>query len=258
MKANEGHNREEIADTLWNYVGLSAGLYGSEIVNFTNTTLNKLENLQCELGRWILKVNRGIPNAAVRGELGWSCIKTKVASRKLNYLNRFLDLKDTNWTKMIYKHLVTNNIDTKWRLNIRILKGEIGFNRNEHKLNTLIRNWQIDNWKHEIENKKTLKLYKRQWKGIFRSYIDGSEEARAFFGVLNDSFVAHAWNEKKEPCPICLKSNWDDIHALFGCSGMVNDETVKKIIDEFGDLCGKSINTQSSFIEALQKFIKVQ
>ena len=67
----------------------------------------------------------------------------------------------------------------------------------------------------------------------------------------------HAWNEKKEPCPICLQSNWDDIHALFGCSGMVNDETVKKIIDEFGDLCGKSIHTQSSFIEALQEFIKV-
>ena len=84
------------------------------------------------------------------------CIKTKVASRKLNYLNRFLDLKDTNWTKMIYKHLVTNNIDTKWRLNIRILKGEIGFNRNEHKLNTLIRNWQIDNWKHEIENSEII------------------------------------------------------------------------------------------------------
>ena len=102
MKANEGHNREEIADTLWNYVGLNARLHDSEIVNFTNTTLNKLENLQCEVGRWILKVNRGIPNTAVRGELGWSCIKTKVAGRKLNYLNRILDLiKDTNWTKMI-------------------------------------------------------------------------------------------------------------------------------------------------------------
>ena len=158
---------------------------------------------------------------------------------------------------MIYKQLVTNNIDTKWRLNIRNLKGEIGFNRNEHKLNTLIRNWQIDNWKHEIENKKTLKLYKRQWEGKFRSYIDGSEEARAFFGVLTDSFVAHAWNKKKEPCPICLQCNWDDIHALFGCSGMVNDETVKKNFDEFGNLCGKSINTQSSFIEALQEFITV-
>ena len=57
MKANEGNNRKEIADTLWNYVGLNAGLYGSEIVNFTNTTLNKLEYLQCELGKWILKVN---------------------------------------------------------------------------------------------------------------------------------------------------------------------------------------------------------
>ena len=93
-------------------------------------------------------------------------------------------------------------------------------------------------------------------KVTFRSYIDGSEEARAFFGVLTDSFVPHAWNEKKEPCPICLQSNWDDIHAPFGCSGMVNDETVKKIIDEFGVLCGKSINTQSSFIEGFTRIHK--
>ena len=108
-----------------------------------------------------------------------------------------------------------------------------------------------------IDRLKTLKLYKRQWEGKFRSYIDGSDEARAFFYVLTDSFVAHAWNEKKEPCPLCLQSNWDDICALFGCSGMVNDETVKKIIDEFGDLCGKSIDTLSSFLEALQEFITV-
>ena len=32
---------------------------------------------------------------------------------------------------------------------------------------------------------------------------------------------------------------------------------LKKIIDEFGDLCGKLIDTQSSFLEALQEFITV-
>ena len=138
-----------------------------------------------------------------------------MADRSLKYFIRILE--EGNWAKMVYSHLVENNIDTDWRVYIRKLKGEIGFNRGKKGMSKLVREWQIKSWKKDIDSKKSLKLYKRDWTGRLNTYIDGSEEAKAFFGVVTNSLVGKMWNEKRSPCPVCKAVGWDDIHALYGC-----------------------------------------
>ena len=44
------------------------------------------------MGRWLIHANKGIPNVAIQGELGWTNIYTKIAMRKLDYAKRILQL----------------------------------------------------------------------------------------------------------------------------------------------------------------------
>ena len=57
------------------------------------------------MGRWLIHANRGIPNVAFRGELGWTNIYTKIAMRKLDYAKRILQLNENNWTRLIFEYL---------------------------------------------------------------------------------------------------------------------------------------------------------
>ena len=57
------------------------------------------------MGRWLIHANRGIPNVAIRGELGWTNIYTKIAMRKLDYAKRILQLNENNWTRLIFEYL---------------------------------------------------------------------------------------------------------------------------------------------------------
>ena len=98
-----------------------------DCIGVTNTTPDKLEGIQCDrdLGR-----SRGIPNAAVKGELRWANIRTLTADRSLKYFIRIFNLVEGNWAKMVYSHLglVENNIDTEWRISGN-QKVKLGFNR---------------------------------------------------------------------------------------------------------------------------------
>ena len=99
MKSVEGYSRKEEGDALWNYVGINSCLYGCEVSSITKGGLKKLESINCEMGRWLLKVNRGIPNVAIQGELGWTDIYTKIAIRKLEYAERVQNMYKDNWVR---------------------------------------------------------------------------------------------------------------------------------------------------------------
>ena len=78
------------------YVGLGGSLFSSEVTCMTKDGIQKIENIHNEMGRWLIHANKGIPNVAIQGELGWTNIYTKIAMRKLNYAKRILQLNG-NW-----------------------------------------------------------------------------------------------------------------------------------------------------------------
>ena len=61
-------------------------LFGSESWYLTDTSLEKLENFQCTLGKKILRLSRFHSNANVLIRLDWPSMRARVLIRKLNYL----------------------------------------------------------------------------------------------------------------------------------------------------------------------------
>ena len=106
MKTTEGYDRKEIVDALWNYVGLGGSLFSSEVTCMTKEGIQKIENIHNEMGRWLIHANKGIHNVAIRGELGWTNIYTKIAVRKLDYSKRILQLNENNWTRSIFEYII--------------------------------------------------------------------------------------------------------------------------------------------------------
>ncbi len=65
--ASESINRIWTADALWKGAAKPTILYASEVLKINKTEMKKIESLQGEMGRWILKGNGGMPNAGIRG-----------------------------------------------------------------------------------------------------------------------------------------------------------------------------------------------
>ena len=161
MKTTEGYDRKEIGDALWNYVGLGGSLFSCEVACFTKEGIKKIENIHNEMGRWLIHANRGIPNVAIRGELGWTNIYTKIAMRKLDYAKRILQLNENNWMRLIFEYIIQQDICTKWRKEILNLRINMEINNNE-SIRSQILGWHEKEWIKEVEEKSTLKYYNKK------------------------------------------------------------------------------------------------
>ena len=67
---------------------------------------------------------------------------------------------------------------------------------------------------------------------------------------MTNSLVGKMWNEKRSPCPVCKAVGWDDIHALYGCVCLSDDEVKVELNKEVsdnkdGDLCWYIFNCDS-------------
>ena len=196
MKTTEGYDRKEIGDALWNYVGLGGSLFSCEVACLTKKGIQKIENIHNEMGRWLIHASRGIPNVAIRGELGWTNIYTKIAMRKLDYAKRILQLNENNWTRLIFEYIIQQDICTKWRKEILNLRINMEINNNE-SIRSQILGWHEKEWIKEVEEKSTLKYYNKKWTGKSKKYLNGSGESQAFFKFVTNSLVGRIWDVKK-------------------------------------------------------------
>jgi hypothetical protein len=79
-------------------------------------TIKRLENLQHQMARSILKAARNTPIAALLGDLGWCPIQDIHNQRKVKYFSRLLDLDLHRWPKLLLNALMTfYNNDTTLR-----------------------------------------------------------------------------------------------------------------------------------------------
>lgn len=178
-----------IGKVYWKSVCLPSILYGTNILNFTETEINKLQIIENSVYRQILGAPKYAQTCTLRGEVGASSMKTRIIEGRLLYLKSIIEpyctrnqnnitreennrnslvkeiLRRTkanylNWMKTTTKYLETIKLTYN---NIKALKsGEI---KNK------IKEWDSDQWKTEVQEKSSLQIYK-----IFKLSISSEDE----------------------------------------------------------------------------------
>ena len=87
---------------MWENVAIPSILYGSESLPIPMTTIEKLQTIQINVGKWILGVPRSTVNTFALLELGFKPMLTRIAVAKLNF---YLKIKSEDGCQLTKKCL---------------------------------------------------------------------------------------------------------------------------------------------------------
>ena len=81
-------HRVMLGKTYWKGVALPSALYGAEVIDMKGEEIDKLQQAENTAMRRILKAPKWTAQAAIRGEIGISNVKARIARSRLLYLRR--------------------------------------------------------------------------------------------------------------------------------------------------------------------------
>lgn len=95
-------NRVYYGDILWKTIALPTINYACAIwVDSSKQDTDKIENLQLQMARYILKASRNTPKEALYGDLGWVPIKVSQDALRVKYLNHLLSMDKHRWSNLM-------------------------------------------------------------------------------------------------------------------------------------------------------------
>ena len=89
-------DRGEAIKVCWENVALPSILFGCETTNFSKKTIEKLEQIQCQVAKLCLGVRWDTSGLGSRVETGMMSMSSRIMTRQLNYLNSILKRPNGN------------------------------------------------------------------------------------------------------------------------------------------------------------------
>ena len=156
-------NKLLIGKTYWKSVVLPSILFGSAVICWTNTELDKFQRKENEVWRKVLGAPGYTPLVAMRGDIGVSNILTRDIKSKLRYVQGILVGNNE-----ILKRILGNVISQNFKYGKKLLNyvNMIGINQvnditnmSESDLSRKIDAWMRGEWRQELNSKSTLSIY---------------------------------------------------------------------------------------------------
>jgi hypothetical protein len=120
IDVHEDFNRVYYGDILWKSLALPSINYACAISSYSASDYKKLEGLQYQMARSILKAPRNTPSMSLLGDLGWETIEAIHNRFKIKYYSRLQNMDAHRWPKLLFnatfiiKDHVTNKLRWKW------------------------------------------------------------------------------------------------------------------------------------------------
>ena len=152
-----------IGKTYWKNVALPAILYGSSVVNFTETEIKKLQQIENGVGRKILGAPKYAAVATLRGEIGMSEMRSRIAGARLRYVKGIEEGKNELLKKIV--EVMREDESNKWMKETKRNMSEVGVNeRNfwrmeKREIKNKEREMDSKRWEEEIKGKSSLEIY---------------------------------------------------------------------------------------------------
>ena len=229
-------------------------------VSESQSDINRIESLQLQMARYILKAPRNTPREALYGELGWTpmCVGQNVF--RVKYLSSILNMKAHRWPKLLLNAMLCLNCDfntLRFRFLNCVKKSMTSFGL-EHIMNDVCTNGMTSNpyWANPIK-KLSDDIFAKQWyeemcqKSSLTDYVMFKNEPVLECYLLDstdfngaclkfklrsntlplDRRISRWTPDNDGTCKLCNKDIEDIRHFLFIC------DALKEIrIDEFKKL----------------------
>ncbi|XP_050714164.1 uncharacterized protein LOC126997158 [Eriocheir sinensis] len=212
--------------TYWKNVALPSILYGVNIINITKTDIKKLQRIENEVYRKILRAPMYAQEAALRGEIGSSSVKNRIREGQWKYL-RYVLVEGNDLVRRVGEEMIEKR-QSRWvkdLLNeLRATEGLSVSVRNETKESIKQRMRELDTreWKRQMNEKASLKIY-RKW----RQELGGQEEvytnnqaSEVLFRCRTNNMQLKDRNRHRQEetkCDMCEAEHEDLRHFLLWC-----------------------------------------
>ena len=226
-------NKVLIGKTYWKSVALPSILYGTNVINLTDTEIEKLQRTENSVYRKILGGVKSTARAALRGDIGASEMKTRLITNKLQYINTMY-----NGKKGILKTIISDiqEKSNKWWKTIEKYLTETGTTIHTIKTSTkkeikeIMKKWDTEKWEEEVDSKSSLALYKNYKKVIKEEEVyDNTFASVLLFRARTGTLGVNRQNRHvggDTNCYYCKDIEENLIHLMLDCP-QYNKERIK-------------------------------
>ena len=241
-------NRVYFGDLLWRTIGLPTINYAcSTWICGSQADVNKLENLQYQMARYILKIPTNTAKGAIYGDLGWNTLSSIQDTQRVGYFYRLVHMNQDRWPKLLFNVMfntyLRNNGNLRWKwlscIHTYLTKNGLDhlFNNftfnNEHERNwfhtykTINKSIESNDWIKCITDKTSLNNYTlfKHDKYLEPYLLDKTDfkganlKFRARTNTIQIDYNIRSWAKTNDGiCRLCNDGYKEDItHFLFTC-----------------------------------------
>lgn len=256
INEQDDFNRVYYGDILWKSLGLPSINYACSIwVPGGNSDIKRLENVQMQMAKAILKAPRNMTKEAMYGELGWDSIASIQDKVRLSFVDRLFKMSNNRWPKLLFNalyHTMNENgkLQWKWLDHNKQSLSRCGmdhmFNNTppqDHAwLSTFKKNLQqveINDWRKSALSKSSLCFYMsiKQVPSLEKYLLDSTNfsaailKLRARTNTLHLERYIRSWSSTNNGlCKMCNTNIEEDIaHFMFYCPAL-NHIRIKELI----------------------------
>ena len=153
-----------VGKAIWKQISVPSILFGRAVVPTCNTLAENLQRRENKVWRHVMGIGGYSAVAALRGEMGASLMKTRIMKTTLQFVRevmngKFVNIREMmldtikmkvgNWYKIVNSYLIELGID--W---------EDIYGMTKEDINCMMRIYDTQLWKINLEKKSTLRYYK--------------------------------------------------------------------------------------------------
>lgn len=246
-------NKILIGKTYWKAVVLPCLLYGVGVVTWSKAELEKLQKIENSVWRCLLGAPGYTPIAAMRGDVGASCMNIRDVKTKLKYV-KYAMQSSNEMLRVVMGEMLLDAKDEYVRkikeyLNLLEIENvEELVNLTNRQIEMKSRGRDEMAWKEELSAKSTLEIYSRHKKEIKEeTFYDNTEKSVLLFKARSNTLKL-GWRNKYEGgniiCKLCGDGEETMLHFLKMCKTL-KDVRVKH------DMVGRKVEEILLFVDGL-------
>ena len=216
-----------VGKAYWKGLCLPSILYAAEVIEYTDSEINKLQVIENSVYRTILGARKFSPVATLRGEIGASLMKSRIDKNKLNFVNGILNLNRDDLVRRAMEWALHTNIG-KWSRNVKNIleKYEIDINNmNRGIIKDKIKLKDTIYWHEDMRDKNTLNIYKNYKEFREESNLyDNTFSSEILYKLRSNTLELNKRIKFKESddetCPMCKINSEDLYHFILFCPNL--------------------------------------
>ena len=217
-------NKLMVGKTYWKNVAMPTILYGSNIINYTETELEKLQRIENGVYRQILGAPKYATNSTFRGEVGASLIKRRIITGRIQYKMKILR-GNNELLKKILELMTERNMrwvkETNRYMELVGIRDRELIEMSKEALKERTKKWDTKLWEEEIGNKSSRKIY-REWK---KEIIEEKVYDNRLFSVILYNARTNClpladrkrFVRESTECKLCGETEEDLVHFILYC-----------------------------------------